>query len=247
MTIQTTFRSYILLTAILSASYFNLFGQSDSINTLRNNVIKINLISLPPLVNDLNQKWIGIEYQRILSEKVSFSITTDFGVFEDYTYTKYHDFFDEYEGFSYTREDVRIPGFHIIPSFRYILTKPIKNADFGVYASGNLDYYYYTMKKDIYYSATNQTIPYQNSTYRFNIGVGIGAQYIAFNRISLDLNISLFTKLLSKSTNEELPELYPENSFWRNKNNSTWATINFMLGYTFGCKNKSRKNRINAK
>ncbi len=227
-------KNRFLLTAILSISFFILIGQTHNTKILRNNLIKINLISLPPLINNLNQKWIGLEYQRLITRKVSFSITTEFGIFEDYTYIKYHDFFDENEGFSYTRENVQIPGYHIIPSFRYLLIRPLKKADFGIYATANLDYYQYFLKKDIYYSSTDNTISNQNSTYRFNIGVGIGAQYIAFNRFSLDLNIALFTKLISKSTNDEFPELYPKNSFWRSDNNSSWATINLMLGYAFG-------------
>jgi len=234
MTKQISFINSLLITVVFLFSFFISVGQTDSTTVLRNNFLKINLISLPPLFNNLNQKWIGIEYQRLINEKVSISIITDFGIFEDYTYTKYHDYFDENEGFSYTRENVQIPGYHIIPSFRYLLIRPLKTADFGIYATANLDYYQYFLKREVYYSSTDNTISNQNSTYRFNIGVGIGAQYIAFNRFSLDLNIALFTKLISKSTNDEFPELYPENSFWRSNNNSSWATINLMLGYAFG-------------
>lgn len=232
------------LTVILSLSVLMLMSQNDTSSISRNNFIKINLISLPPLINNLNQKWIGLEYQRIINEKVSFSVTTDFGIFEDYTYIKYHDFFDEGQGFSYTREDVRIPGYHIIPSLRYIFIRPFKKANINIYTAVNLDYYQYFMNKDIYQSITGQTTTYHNSTIRFNIGGTIGAQYIAFNRVSLDLNVSLFTKLYSKSTSDELPELYPENSFWRSDNNSTWATINLMLGYKFGCNKDHRKTKI---
>jgi len=241
---HTKLISRITLTAILSFSVLMMMSQNDTSSISRKNFIKINLISLPPLINNLNQKWIGLEYQRIIDERLSFAVTADFGIFQDYTYIKYHDFFDEDQGFSYTREDVRIPGYHIIPSLRYIFIRPFKKADISIYTAVNLDYYQYFMNKSIYQSFTDQTTTYHNSTIRFNIGGSIGAQYIVFNRFSLDLNISLFTKIYSKSTSDELPELYPENSFWKSNNNSTWATINLMLGYKFGSNKNHKEPKI---
>lgn len=232
-------RIYAILLLIFFSGY-GLLAQTNSTIVKRKNIISINLISLPPLFNNLNQKWVGLEYQRIINNKLSLSIATYIGIFEDYTFTKYHDFFDEGQGFSYTRENVRMPGYHIIPSIRYELFRPIKKTSFAIYVTAKLDYYQYFMKKEIYESYTNNTESSRNMTYRFNIGGGVGAQYIAFERLSVDLNISLFTKIFSKSTSNQIPELYPENSFWKNANNSNWATINLMLGYAFG--NKSNNN-----
>jgi len=235
-------RKITLLTVILIIPFFNLIGQTDTIKISRKNIIKINLISLPPLFNNLSQKWIGLEYQRIINEKLSLSLLTDFGIFQDYRFTKYHDFFDENGGFSYTQEDVFIPGYHIIPSINYYFIRSKTKAAQGIYVAGKFDYYHYFMKTDIYHSSTNQTESYKNSTYRFNIGCGLGAQYVVYERFTLDLNVSLFTKLFSKSTSEEVPELYPENSFWRSSDNSSWATVNLMLGYAFGS-GKNRKSK----
>jgi hypothetical protein len=233
-------KTTILLTISLLL-IFNLFGQTDSIKPIRNNVIKLNLITLPPLFNNLNQKWLGIEYQRILNDKFSLSITTDIGKFEDYSFTKYHDFFDEYGGFSYTKERVKIKGFHLIPSFNWNLTNSENSLIKGIYTSVKFDYYQYFSSKEIYESSIEQSEIFNNSTLRFNIGCGIGAQYLFFNRMFVDLNISIFTKIASSSSSSELPEINPKNSFWISNNNSTWTTINLMLGYTFGSSTKTRK------
>ena len=224
----------VLLFVFFSLSTFILSGQIDGIKILRKNIISINLISLPPLITNQNQKWIGIEYSRVVNQRVSFSVTTDIGVFENYTYTKYYDFFDEDQGFSYISENVRIPGYHIIPSMEYVVFQLKKKADLGIYVAAKFDYYHYFLNKDIYYSSTDKSQTIYNTTYRFNIGAGVGMHYIAFKRLVLDLNISLFTKIYSKSSSDKSPELYPENSFWRSSNNSNWATINLMLGYAFG-------------
>ncbi len=229
------FSSFLTVLLLLGLSVSG-FSQSSHAEVQNNNILKINLISLPPLFNNLNQQWLGIEYQRILSKKISISLMSDFGKFEKYTFTKYYNFFDEDEGFYHISEDVIIPGYHIIPSINYYFLSLADKPGQGLFVSGKLDYYHYFMKKEIYNSLTNKTNSSQNSTYRFNIGLGLGAQYIAFNRFSLDLNISVFTKIFSQSSEEHMPELYPENSFWKSENNSSWATINLMLGYKFGLK-----------
>jgi len=222
------------------SSFLMTNGQNDSLNSFKKNIIQINLVSLPPLFNNLNQKWIGIEYQRRITRNFSITLMTDFGNFQDYSYTKYHDYFDENQGFSYTREDVLINGYHIIPSIRYVVLQVFKKADVKLYTNINFDYYHYFMKKEVYYSLTDRLDRIRNSTYRFNIGGGIGAQYIAFSRISVDLNISILTKIYSSTSNNTLSELYPENSFWKSSNKATWATINLMLGYAFGNKSKRK-------
>ena len=221
------------------SSFLMTNGQNDSLNSFKKNIIQINLVSLPPLFTNLNQKWIGIEYQRSINRNFSITLMTDLGKFQDYSFTKYHDYFDENQGFSFTREDVQISGYHIIPSVRYVVLQPFKKINLKIYANLNLDYYHYFMKKEVYYSLTDRLDKINNSTYRFNVGGGIGAQYIAFGRISIDLNISILTKIYSNTSNNTLSELYPENSFWKSSNNSSWATINLMLGYAFG--NKKHK------
>lgn len=230
----------LLLTIILLLPFLTSRAQSDPGKLIRKNLIKINLISLPPLFNNLNQKWIGLEYQRLISEKTSLSLTFDVGRFEDYTFTKYHDYFDEHGGFSYTREEVTIPGFHIIPAVNYFLVHSSSKVGQGIYVGGRLDYYQYFMKKQVYESSIDQTTTTHNSTLRFDVGCGVGAQYLAFNRFTVDLNISLFTKIYSSSSNQQYQELSPENSFWSSNDSSTWATINLMLGYAFGSGNKTK-------
>jgi len=228
----SSFLTFLLLLGLSVSG----FSQHGNVEVQRNNILKLNLISLPPLFNNLNQQWLGIEYQRIISKKISVALMSNFGLFEKYTFTKYYNFFDEKEGFYHISEDVRIPGYHIIPTVNYYFLSHVDKPGQGIFISGKIDYYHYFIKKEIFNSLTNKTDKLQNSTYRFSIGLGIGVQYIAFNRFSLDLNISVFTKIISQSSEENMPELYPENSFWRSANNSTWSTINLMLGYKFGSK-----------
>lgn len=212
-------------------------------NVFRPNILKINLVPLPPLINNLNQKWIGIEYQRISNQKISYSALLDVGRFQDYNFTKYYDYFDEHQGFRFTREKVLITGFHLIPSLKYYVRSNRERKGQGIYVSVNIDYYHYFRKTAFFDSATNQTDEAQDQSARFNIGSTLGAQYLAFNRLAVEVNISIFTKLFTTSSAPTNPEIYPLNAFWRTANNASWATINIMIGYAFGSGKTTKRTR----
>lgn len=218
-------------------------GQETLQKESRPNILKINLVPLPPLINNLNQKWIGIEYQRISNQKISFSALLDVGRFQDYSFTKYYDYFDEHQGFRFTREKVLITGFHLIPSLKYYVKSSRERKGQGIYVSGNIDYYHYFRKTAFFDSATKQTDDAQDQSARFNIGSTLGAQYLAFNRLAVEVNISIFTKLFTTSSAPTNPEIYPLNSFWRTANNASWATINIMVGYAFGSGKTTKRTR----
>ena len=200
----------------------------------RNNLIKLSLMPALQSINGNNQKWIGIDYERLLNNKMSVTALLDVGLFEDYTYTKYYDFFDEGEGFHYLQQTTKTKGYNFIPSFKYyFLTTKTKKGQ-GFYAAGNLDMNQYFSQTELYNSKTNSNNYSNSSTTRMAIGLTLGGQYVAFSRLVIDLNISLFTKLFSINNGAEASEIPPLNATWTFNNNNSWSTVNFMLGYAFG-------------
>lgn len=200
----------------------------------RNNIIKINLLPIPSFANGNNQKWFGVEYERFLRKKISLGTMANAGLFEDYSYIHYNDFFDEYEGYSYTQQDFKTWGFHFIPSFKYyfLITKSKKGQ--GFYIGGNIDFNYYLRKSSTYASATNEIENDKWSTTRFALGGMLGVQYIAFSRLVIDANVNFFGRLFSINGNQANEEIKPLNASWVSENNNFWLNFNVMVGYAFG-------------
>lgn len=203
--------------------------KDDSV--LYKNLIKINLIPFTNSISGHNQKRIGIEYEHLLNPNLSLYCPLDFGLYADYTFIKYADFFDEEEGFSYRQQDVSTWGYHILPSIKYYFLISKKKVGQGFYAAGNLDFNQYFTESDLYYSL-NDTYKNENySTTRLAIGCTLGGQFIAFSRLVIDLNISIFTSLFSSGAGEETK---PLQTSWIFNNNKAWSTVSFSLGYAFG-------------
>lgn len=200
----------------------------------RNNILKINLLPIVPIINGNNQKWIGFEYERFTGQYLSLTLMADAGLFEDYKYIKYHDYFNEDVGFSYTQTDAKTRGFHLISSVRYyFLAAKVKKGQ-GLYIGGNFDLNYYEKNVEVFSSLSNTTYHGSSSTTRISIGTTIGGQYVAFSRLVIDLNISIFAKLMALNSGSDAEEIKPLHATWIFANNTGWATVNLMIGYAFG-------------
>ncbi len=201
---------------------------------IRNNIIKIDLIPVTQAISGHNQIWTGIEYERYLKVKLSVSVLVNFGLFENYTFTKYHDFFDEEEGFGYTRKEVTTKGYHLIPAVKYYFWISKHKRGQGVYFAGNLGFNQYFKKSTTYFSGSD-AYEYQNSsTSRVSIGATVGGQFVAFSRLAIDLNISLFGRLYSSNTGQDGSEIKPLDPIWTFNDDKCWSTVSLAIGYAFG-------------
>lgn len=226
--------NFILVFLLLFCSLAEAQTTSKPDSPVRNNLVKLNLLPLFPAFNGHNRKWVGVEYERFLNQKMSISIMADVGLFEDYTFIKYHDFFDENGGFYFTQQKVKTQGYHFIPSFKYYFLTTKRKTGQGFYVAGNLDFNQYFQKSELYHSQNN-TYDYSSSlTSQMAIGTTLGGQYVAFSRLVIDLNISVFTRLFSLNSGPEEFEIKPLHAAWVFNNNKSWATVNLMIGYAFG-------------
>ena len=226
--------NYLFIILLLSCLLAEAQNAGSPESNFRNNIIKLNLLPIIPAINGNNQKWIGIEYERFLNQRMSVSAMVDVGLFEDYTFIKYHDFFDENGGFSYTQQKAKTWGYHFIPSFKYYFLITKKKKGQGFYVAGNLDFNQYFKKTEDYqsqYSSYNYTY---SSTTRMGAGATLGGQYVVFSRLVVDLNISIFTTLFSINQGEDATTIKPLHAIWTFNNDQSWGTVNLMIGYAFG-------------
>ncbi len=230
-----SFIKYKLFILLISNCFLSIAQTVDlPPSDFRNNIIKLNVLPIAPLINGHNQKWIGLEYERFLHQNLTISLMVDAGLFEDYTFIKYHDYFDETVGFSYTRTKAKTWGYHLTPSLKYYFIATKKKKGQGFYLSGNFDLSQYIKKTEIYHSISNN-YEYKNvSTIGMCIGATMGVQYVAFTRFTVDLNISIFAKLITINSSQDSEEIKPLHAIWIFNDNTGWATINLMIGYAFG-------------
>ena len=231
-----SFCTYSLIVLILQLTVTSIKAQdtSNRQSNFRNNIIKINVIPIAESINGHNQKRISIEYERFLKHNLSVGAVVNFGLFEDYTFIKYHDYFDENEGFSYTRKDVVTRGYHFIPSVKFYFWGTKQKKGQGLYISGCLDFNQYFKKSEIYFSQMNSFAYENSSTTRLSTGATLGGQFVAFTRLVIDLNISIYGKLFSVNRGQNNSEIAPLNATWVFNDNKGWSTINLMIGYAFG-------------
>lgn len=224
---------------IILFSLFSIFLLSSQIvksqeKIFRKNTVKLNLLPVTGLFNGHNQKWVGIEYERFISKRISFAVLLNAGLFEDYTFIKYHDYFDEQNGFSYTKTDITTRGYHAIPSMKYSFLVMKKSPQNGFYILGNMDFNQYFGKSHYYYSLTGESGNSEKSTTRLSIGTSLGGRYIFFSRLVVEANIAVYARLFAFVEDKNQEEIEPLHATWKFKENKGWATINVMIGYAFG-------------
>ncbi|HEY9114120.1 MAG TPA: hypothetical protein VIN10_05430, partial [Bacteroidales bacterium] len=98
------------------------------------------MLPIPSLANGNNQKWFGMEYERFLKKNITLGAMANLGLFEDYSYIQYNDYFNEYDGYSYVKQDFRTWGFHFIPYCKYYFLITNSKKGQGVYVGGNIDF-----------------------------------------------------------------------------------------------------------
>jgi len=206
----------------------------DTTSIVRKNIIKINFVPVIPAISGQSQQWIGIEYEWIKNSKLSFAFLSNIGLFEDYSYKKYYDYFNQHQGFSYTQKDIKTKGYHMIPSIRYHFLTSKKKSVQGMYLGGNLDFNQYFKKLSSHNSETDESTTSKLNTTRMGLGISMGAQYLAFSRLSLEVNISFFVEAFEVTSDINQLATPPINAFWKSDTDVFWSTVQIMIGYAFG-------------
>lgn len=204
----------------------------DSI-TLKN-AIKLDLF---PLYYDFfdyrDQIRAGIEYERKINKKSFAALYTDMGMFDNYSYRKYYDFFNQNQGLHYVEQKVIIKGIHLQPSYNYYLFKSMKKNNQGVFAGGIMDFQFYKKNVETYNSQTLERSSYLYNQSRIGLGMQMGVKYAFFRRFFAEVKTSLYIIIFYHISSEVMNPVKPLNAQWTDSKYNSWWVSNLKIGYAF--------------
>lgn len=176
---------------------------------------------------------VGVDYSRQFNPHWFVSGAIDMGLYNEYAYKKYFDFFNEYSGFYYIQEDVHIVGFHLMPSANYfVLQSKVKQGQ-GIYAGAILDLNYYKKNVDVFNSSTLESSSENVNQFRTGAGLSVGGKMYVGQHFFGEFKTSMFGKIYLHKSNNDMNEIKSLNSQWSSENNNFWLVFQIKLGYAF--------------
>lgn len=201
---------------------------------IKKNVVKLDIIPLYYNFFDYRkQRRVGIEYEREIKRASFLGCYLDLGLYDDYSYTKYYDFFNQAQGIHYIKQDVVIKCIHILPSYMESATNDRDKNGFMLKMGCVGDFQCYHKDISIRNSLMNETSHLKYNQYRIGVGPGASLYYPLNGRISLEVRTSFIVEFFVKSTAENVSEIRPLDAQWAEKNYTGWWISNIKIGYAF--------------
>jgi len=229
----------IIVFIFLFISLTHARGQGNDSLLLDNNgnhlhIVKLDLLNINEFITNINKQLVGLEYEFVYSNRISFSLDADFGLFNRYEYYKYYQFFQNRKELPYTRTTMLTRGFHISPQVNFYLLSIQKKPATGLFVNGGLDYFWYKNNLN-FYDSRNPSKSYDKDfcTSQLALGVGGGFQYIYRKRLAIVLSLDMYYKLFD-FYDSSLVEMGSQNANWISENEKWWAIFKLKLGYAFG-------------
>ena len=176
---------------------------------------------------------VGISYDRYFKNHWLASVAIDCGMFNDYTFTKYFDFFNQHGGYYYIKQDIKITGFHLIPSGNYYLWQSHKKNQQGLYAGMIADFNYYNKNLTEFNSQTEGNNHQQSHQFRIGGGIKIGVKIFVGKHFFTEIKTSFLGKILLTSSSGTVTSIRPLNAHWTDANQNFWWVSNLNIGYAF--------------
>lgn len=209
-------------------------AQHTKDSTIYKNAVKLDMV---PLYFDFfdtrKQIRIGFEYERRFTPRGFLAFNFDVGMFDDYDFIKYHDFFNQTTGFYATKTHVKNYGIHFMPSYNYLFWKARKMANTGLFASGIIDFHYYQkiLNSENGLDGSNYTSKYFQTC--MGAGFGLGGRVGLGRHFFIDLRSSLLGRVFRVISIEDVPQIKPLNATWTNRKYTIWWVNSLQLSYAF--------------
>jgi hypothetical protein len=207
-----------------------LLSQKDSSNK---SCIKLNVLSLYNVIFDSKKEIrAGVEFERKINENCSSFHHLDAGLYDQYDFYKYYDFFNEEGGLHYTRQHVTSYGVNLIQGVNYRLPILKKSKRFSYFVSSLIDLHYYWKELKTTNSINDYLI--QDSYHQFSggIGLGIGAKYKISKHFLLEANTNMTATLFSFFNKNE-NKIAVLDAQWQTANYKLWGISHIQLCYAF--------------
>jgi hypothetical protein len=210
------------------------YAQKDTLSVSHKNAIKIDIF---PMYYDFfdyrKQLRMGTEYERILNDRYSLSCDLDFGLFDDYKFVKYYDFFGQNGGMYSIEQAITIKGFHLTPAFNRILFRSKKKDSRNVFCSALADINVYRKKLDYFNSRTSEKYADDYSQTRLGLGIGIGARYGIGQHFFAEISTSFLGRIFYSISIKDVNIIKPLNAQWTDSRNNFWWVSHIKFGYAF--------------
>ncbi|MEI6123922.1 MAG: hypothetical protein WCQ95_09850 [Bacteroidota bacterium] len=219
---------------LMLTTYGPLLKAQDSITQVFKNSVSIDGV---PLYYDCfdyrKQIRFNVNYTRQFKSHWFLSSALDIGLFDDYTFIKYYDFFNQNQGFYSVTQRAKISGFHFISSYNYYFCQSKKKMGQGFYGGGAVDFNYYRKTLKSNNSLSLETTFNTINQFRTALGVDVGIKYFIRHHFFAELRSSFFCKLFLKSSNNTVNNVMPLNAQWTSLNKNFWLITNLQFGYAF--------------
>lgn len=171
------------------------YSESDSTH---HQIVKSDIRSLVLLGNkNYATKTVRIDYQYFIKTNRALSFGLQIGNFNSYSYTKYFDFFGD---FNYTKEVTDVRGFHFYSSYDFF---PLRKLNFFIKnfsVSPAVDMNFYNKHKEIFFSKTNLSTKENFNTFQFSFGISVAYRQKIWRNISIDALLDSQFKIFSFSS-----------------------------------------------
>jgi hypothetical protein len=223
----------ILVIVIVFINQSGVYAQSDSL-PLHKNAVKIDLVPYYYDFFDIRKQVRGaVELERYLDRKSSVSLFCDIGLYDDYTYRKYYDFFNQNQGLHWTEQRVQIRGFHLQPSYNRYFLKSEKRLLRNIYAGAGFDFQYYWKLLEIDNSLIEKSMKYDYYQLRLGAGLHIGLKYFFGKHFFTEVKTKLYTCVFTHVSQNGMNPIRPLNTQWTDSGYKFWWVSNLIIGYAF--------------
>lgn len=175
----------------------------------------------------------GIDFEMNVTKRTFISFYWDMGLYDDYTFTKYYNFFNQGQGFYAVEQHTKVSGFHFIPGYNFYFWRSKVKQNQGMYAGGIIDLNYYRKLHDKYNSLTGESAFAKKHQFRTGAGVSIGGKYFFGSHFFAEIKTSFLAKIFVVASEQDVPVIRPINAQWADRKNNFWWVTNLNIGYAF--------------
>lgn len=210
-------------------------SKAEGKDTVMNNyAFKVDLV---PLYFDFfdyrKQIRAGIDFEMKVTKRSFVSLYWDMGLYDDYKFTKYYNFFNQGTGFYSEDQRINIRGFHFMPSYIYYFWRSKVKLNQGMYAGAIVDFNYYRKNLETYNSQSGESSSGMKHQVRMGAGLSLGGKYYFGSHFFAEIKTSFLAKIFELSSQTYVPLIKPVNAQWVDKKNNFWWVSNLNFGYAF--------------
>ncbi len=207
-----------------------LLSQKDSIYK---NSVKLDILSLYNVFFDSKKEIrAGVEFERNINENFSLFHHIDAGLYDQYNFYKYYDFFNEDGGLHYTRQHVTSYGVNLIQGVNYKLPLFKKSKRFSYFVSSLIDLHYYWKELKTTNSLNNNLLQDSHHQLSGGIGLGIGAKYRISKHFFVEAGTSITASLFNLLNTDE-NKIAVLDAHWNTANYKFWGISHIQICYAF--------------